>query len=132
MLKGNKRPLLWPNLNNPWVLKTSEFFKKTLSFEKNLSLKKSEFWRHLTFFKKNPEFWKKSEFWNHLTFLKKPWVLKKIWVKKNLEFLKNGLSFKKMFYNQKKNWALTKETIIGMKIKPQTWNDKFYHSNFLK
>ena len=35
-----------------------------------------------------------------------------------------------MFKNQEKTWAFTKEKIIGMKIKPQTWNNKFYHSNF--
>ena len=52
----------------PWVFK-----------RKPRVLKKSEFWKHLTFFLKNPEFWKKSE------------------LKKNREFLKNGLNFKKMF-----------------------------------
>ena len=78
---------LWPNSKKPWVLKTSEFF----------------------FFKKNPEFWKisefkkKSEFWKHLTFFKKKTLsFEKIWVKKNREFLKNGLSFKKCFKIKKK------------------------------
>ena len=31
-----------------------------------------------------------------------------------------------------KTWTLTKENIVGMKIKPQTKNNKFYYSNFPK
>ena len=29
-----------------------------------------------------------------------------------------------------KTWALAKKNIVGMKIKLQTQNNKFYHSNF--
>ena len=87
-------------------------------------------------FQKKTEFEKKSEFWKKTSefFLKKPWVLKKSeFLKKNREFWKN-LSFKKCFKIKlkKKTWALTKEKMIGLKIKPQTWNNKFYHSNFPK
>ena len=98
---------------------------KKLGFQK----KKPSLKKNLKFEKKHPEFWKHLSF-----FLKKPWVLKKSeFYKKTHEFWKN-LSFKKCFKInfKKKTWALTKEKMIGLKIKPQTWNNKFYHSNFPK
>ena len=91
--------------------KKNRVWKKNLSFEKN-TLSFENIW---VFLKKNPECWKNLSF------------------KKNREFWKN-LSFKKCFKIKfkKKTWALTKEKMIGLKIKPQTWNNKFYHSNFPK
>ena len=73
-----------------------DFEKKTLFFFlKTWVLKKNpEFWKHLIFFFLNLSL-KKPEFWKNLSFLKK-------------------------LMSKGKTWALTKENIVGMKIKPQT------------
>ena len=64
-----------------WVLeKTSEFEKKTLSFEKHLG-----FWKNLRFEKKNLSLKK------DMRFEKKPWVLKKSEFLKNLSFYKEKI-----------------------------------------
>ena len=36
------------------------------------------------------------------------------------------MSFKKKLMSKGKTWALTKENIVSMKIKPQTYNNKFF------
>ena len=57
------------------------------------------FFKKTLSFEKKPECWKKKK-------KKKPWVLKKSESKKGM--------------SKGKTWALTKENIIGMKIKSQT------------
>ena len=98
---------------------------------KNLVFKKkNRVWKKIWNLKKNT-----LSFENIWVFFKKKTLsVEKIWVLKKIhEFWKN-LSFKKCFKIKfkKKTWALTKEKMIGLKIKPQTWNNKFYHSNFPK